>query len=96
MPFDTVAETLLKGGIAPRHVRRYIGELCDHLEDGIAQQKAGPDIRVPLFVHPVLLRSASTTMSPATATTISTSATATTATLRRARPRLRTWLCTGL
>ena len=40
MPFDTVAETLLKGGIAPRHVRRYIGELCDHLEDGIAQQKA--------------------------------------------------------
>jgi hypothetical protein len=40
MPFDTVAETLLKGGIAPRHVRRYIGELCDHLEDGIAHQKA--------------------------------------------------------
>ena len=40
MPFETVAETLLKGGIAPRHVRRYIGELCDHLEDGIAQQKA--------------------------------------------------------
>jgi hypothetical protein len=40
MPFDTVAETLLKGGIAPRHVRRYIGELCDHLEDSIAQQKA--------------------------------------------------------
>lgn len=40
MPFETVAETLLKGGIAPRHVRRYIGELTDHLEDGIAHQKA--------------------------------------------------------
>ena len=40
MPFETVTEALLKGGIAPRHVRRYIGELTDHLEDGIAQQKA--------------------------------------------------------
>ncbi|HEX2761658.1 MAG TPA: hypothetical protein VHM27_14135 [Rhizomicrobium sp.] len=40
MPFETVAEALLKGGIAPRHVRRYIGELTDHLQDAIAQQKA--------------------------------------------------------
>lgn len=40
MPFEAIAETLLKGGIAPRHVRRYIGELTDHLEDGIAHQKA--------------------------------------------------------
>lgn len=40
MPFEAIAETLLKGGIAPRHVRRYIGELTDHLEDGIRQQKA--------------------------------------------------------
>jgi hypothetical protein len=40
MPFDAVAEALLKGGIAPRHVRRYIGELSDHLQDAIAQQKA--------------------------------------------------------
>lgn len=40
MPFETVTEALLKGGIAPRHVRRYIGELTDHLEDGVAHQKA--------------------------------------------------------
>ncbi len=40
MPFESVTEALLKGGITPRHVRRYIGELTDHLEDGIAQQKA--------------------------------------------------------
>jgi hypothetical protein len=40
MPFDTVTETLLKGGIAPRHVRRYVGELTDHLEDLTERQKA--------------------------------------------------------
>lgn len=40
MPFEAIAEALLKGGIAPRHVRRYIGELTDHLEDGIERQKA--------------------------------------------------------
>lgn len=40
MPFDAIAETLLKGGIAPRHVRRYIGELTDHLEDAVERQKA--------------------------------------------------------
>lgn len=40
MPFETIAEALLKGGIAPRHVRRYLRELSDHLEDGIAHQKA--------------------------------------------------------
>lgn len=40
MPFDAIAETLLKGGIAPRHVRRYIGELADHLDDLTAQQRA--------------------------------------------------------
>lgn len=40
MPFEAIAETLLKGGIAPRHVYRYIRELTDHLEDGIAQQKS--------------------------------------------------------
>ncbi len=44
MPFDTVTETLLKGGIAPRHVRRYVGELTDHLEDLTErQQRAGFD-----------------------------------------------------
>ena len=30
-PFATLRERLLKGGIAPRHVRRYLGELEDHL-----------------------------------------------------------------
>ncbi|HEX2760941.1 MAG TPA: permease prefix domain 1-containing protein, partial [Rhizomicrobium sp.] len=40
MPFDALAETLLKGGIAPRHVRRYIRELDEHLEDLTAQQCA--------------------------------------------------------
>jgi hypothetical protein len=40
MPFDAVAETLLKGGIAPRHVRRYVHELDEHLDDLTAQQRA--------------------------------------------------------
>ena len=41
MPFETLAETLLKEGIAPRHVRRYIRELDEHLDDLTAQQRAG-------------------------------------------------------
>ncbi len=42
MRFEALAETLLKGGIAPRHVRRYVGELSDHLDDLIRhQQEAG-------------------------------------------------------
>ena len=40
MPFDAVAETLLKGGVAPRHVRRYVRELDEHLDDLTAQQRA--------------------------------------------------------
>ena len=40
MPFETLAETLLKGGIAPRHVRRYVRELDEHLVDLTAQQRA--------------------------------------------------------
>ena len=40
MLFDAVAETLLKGGIAPRHVRRYVRELEEHLDDLTAQQRA--------------------------------------------------------
>jgi hypothetical protein len=40
MPFDAVVETLLKGGIAPRHVRRYVRELADHLDDLTAQSCA--------------------------------------------------------
>lgn len=38
-PFDALAETLLREGIAPRHVRRYIGELGDHLDALIEAQK---------------------------------------------------------
>ena len=40
MPFDAVAETLLKGGVAPRHVRRYVRELDEHLDDLTTQQHA--------------------------------------------------------
>ena len=40
MPFEALAETLLKGGIAPRHVRRYVRELEEHLDDLTAQQRA--------------------------------------------------------
>jgi hypothetical protein len=37
--FDTLRERLLSGGIAPRHVRRYLAELEEHLEDLTAQQR---------------------------------------------------------
>src|ERR1700722_3587380 len=40
MPFDAVADTLLKRGIAPRHVRRYVCELDEHLDDLTAEQRA--------------------------------------------------------
>lgn len=44
MPFDALRERLLRGGIAPRHVRRYLRELDDHLADLIeAQEQAGHD-----------------------------------------------------
>lgn len=32
-PFEALKEKLLKGGIAPRRVRRYLGELDDHLAE---------------------------------------------------------------
>jgi hypothetical protein len=32
-PFDQLRERLLRAGIAPRHVRRYLAELTDHLAD---------------------------------------------------------------
>jgi hypothetical protein len=38
MQFDALRETLLKGGFAPRHVRRYLAELSEHLDDLTAQQ----------------------------------------------------------
>jgi hypothetical protein len=32
-PFQSLRERLLRGGVAPRYVRRYVNELTDHLED---------------------------------------------------------------
>lgn len=37
-PFELLEDRLLKAGIAPRHVRRYIRELDDHFADLIAMQ----------------------------------------------------------
>jgi hypothetical protein len=31
--FDRLSERLLRAGIAPRHVRRYVRELSDHFDD---------------------------------------------------------------
>jgi hypothetical protein len=45
MPFELVAEQLLKGGVAPRHVRRYISELDDHFAQLTVQlHRGGCDI----------------------------------------------------
>jgi hypothetical protein len=33
MPFDALEDRLLRGGIAPRHVKRYLRELTEHLAD---------------------------------------------------------------
>jgi hypothetical protein len=42
MQFDALRERLLRAGVAPRHVRRYLRELDDHLADLIdAQRVAG-------------------------------------------------------
>lgn len=37
-PFDELREQLLRGGVAPRHVRRYVAELADHLADLRAEE----------------------------------------------------------
>ena len=39
--FDALREQLLRAGIAPRHVRRYIGELQDHFDDLMREEIAG-------------------------------------------------------
>lgn len=39
-PFDDVGELLLRGGIAPRHVRRYVRELRDHFDDLLREETA--------------------------------------------------------
>ena len=44
MGFDNLREKLLLGGIAPRHVRRYLAELNEHLDDLTREQReAGYD-----------------------------------------------------
>lgn len=44
MRFDGLRETLLRSGIAPRHIRRYLTELSEHLDDLTAEQRvAGYD-----------------------------------------------------
>ena len=41
-PFHELRERLLRAGVAPRHVRRYLGELNDHFADLTAEeQRAG-------------------------------------------------------
>lgn len=39
--FDELRERLLRAGIAPRHVRRYLAELRDHLDDLVREEIAG-------------------------------------------------------
>src|SRR5690242_4469842 len=44
MRFDALEDLLLRGGIAPRHVKRYLRELGEHLADLTqAQREAGFD-----------------------------------------------------
>ena len=37
---DELRERLLRGGVAPRHVRRYVRELREHLADLTAEERA--------------------------------------------------------
>ena len=36
--FESLGERLLRSGIAPRHVRRYLRELRDHYDDAIQEE----------------------------------------------------------
>ena len=46
LSFDTVREKLLRAGIAPRHVSRYVTELREHMADLVARERAsGLDAR---------------------------------------------------
>lgn len=38
-PFEELRERLLRAGVAPRHVRRYVRELADHLADLRAEEE---------------------------------------------------------
>ena len=45
-PLDDLRERLLRAGLAPRHVRRYVAELRDHLADLTAHERsAGFDVQ---------------------------------------------------
>jgi hypothetical protein len=50
LAFDSLREKLLLGGIAPRHVRRYLAELNEHLDDLTREQRGcgydGEDARL--------------------------------------------------
>src|SRR5215469_1282032 len=43
--FDVLSERLLRAGVAPRHVRRYVGELHDHFDDLVREETAGGTAR---------------------------------------------------
>jgi hypothetical protein len=45
-PFNELRERLLRAGVAPRHVRRYINELSDHLADLRAEEERAGRSRV--------------------------------------------------
>jgi hypothetical protein len=45
-PFSELRERLLEAGIAPRHVRRYLRELADHLSDLKAEEERSGQSRV--------------------------------------------------
>jgi|ERR1051326_3060219 hypothetical protein len=38
--FESLKERLLRAGVAPKRVRRYVSELSDHLDDLVRQQRA--------------------------------------------------------
>jgi hypothetical protein len=40
LPFESVGEQLLRAGIAPRHARRYVVELREHLADLTARERS--------------------------------------------------------
>src|ERR1019366_3953146 len=41
-PFHELRERLLRAGVAPRHVRRYLAELADHFADlRVEEQRSG-------------------------------------------------------
>ena len=38
--FESLRERLLRAGVAPRHVRRYLSELCEHYDDAVQAELA--------------------------------------------------------